>query len=84
MGFFIWIMLGVVAGILVNLLLPGDDQASVIITNIVAVAGSLLGGMLATQLGFGSLMGFDIRSVYTSLAGCLILLAGYRALRPAT
>jgi uncharacterized membrane protein YeaQ/YmgE (transglycosylase-associated protein family) len=38
------------------------------------VLGGLLGGFLATLLGFGGISGFDLRSLAIATAGALLLL----------
>ena len=48
-----WILVGLVAGIIAKLLMPGRDPGGCIITILLGIAGALLGGFLAGLFGFG-------------------------------
>jgi uncharacterized membrane protein YeaQ/YmgE (transglycosylase-associated protein family) len=51
-------------------------------TTILGVVGALLGGFLATLLGFGGLTGqLDWRSLVIAVLGSIVLLAIFRMLR---
>lgn len=77
-----WILLGLVAGAVAKLLMPGRDPGGCILTMIIGIAGALLGGFLATLLGFGGLSGqLDFRSLVIAVLGSIVLLAIFRALR---
>ena len=65
------IIIGLIAGALAKLIMPGRDPGGIIITIVLGIAGSLLGGFL-----FG---GADGRvGLIGSVVGALILLALYR------
>ena len=81
MGLFSWIVMGLVAGALARLLLPGKDNAGCVLTVAIGVIGALLGGFLATKLGFGGLSGLDLRSVVIATLGAVLLLLVARLLR---
>jgi uncharacterized membrane protein YeaQ/YmgE (transglycosylase-associated protein family) len=68
----IWmIIVGLVAGALAKLIMPGRDPGGIIVTILLGIAGALLGGFL-----FG---GRDGRvGIIGSVVGALILLAVYR------
>ena len=80
MGIIAWIILGLLAGIVAKMLLPGDDPGGIIITTIVGVIGALLGGFLAKALGFGDPIDefFDISTWIAAILGSMILLLVYR------
>jgi len=80
-GLLWWAFFGLVAGIIAKLLMPGRDPGGCIITMVIGIAGALLGGFLATQLGFGGIEEFDLRSLLIAVLGSIILLAIFRALR---
>ena len=63
MGILAWIVLGLIAGLLAKLLMPGRDPGGIIITILLGIGGALVGGFLGTRLGFGGLSGFDLRSM---------------------
>jgi uncharacterized membrane protein YeaQ/YmgE (transglycosylase-associated protein family) len=81
MGFVAWIVLGLVAGVLAKMFMPGRDPGGLIVTIVLGIAGALIGGYLGTLLGFGSVSGFDLRSVAIAVGGAMLLLFLHRMLR---
>jgi uncharacterized membrane protein YeaQ/YmgE (transglycosylase-associated protein family) len=81
MGLISWIVLGLIAGAIAKALMPGRDPGGCIITIIIGIIGALLGGFLATALGFGGLSGFDWRSLIIAIIGSVVLLVIWRMLR---
>jgi uncharacterized membrane protein YeaQ/YmgE (transglycosylase-associated protein family) len=81
MGVLSWILFGLIAGALAKFLMPGKDPGGFFVTAIIGIAGALIGGMLATQLGFGGVSGFDFRSFLIAILGSMLLLFGYRMIK---
>lgn len=81
MGLISWIVLGGIAGLIAKVLLPGKDPGGCIVTVIIGIVGALLGGFLATALGFGGLSGFDWRSLVIAVIGAFVLLVILRLVR---
>ena len=81
MGLFSWILMGLLAGLLARFVLPGRDPMGCIVTTLVGIAGAVLGGFLATLLGFGGFAGFDLRSLLVATAGAVLLLLVTRLFR---
>ena len=81
MGILSWILMGLIAGIIAKLLMPGNDPGGCVITIVIGIAGALLGGFLASLLGFGGVSGFDFRMLIIAVLGSIILLAIFRMLR---
>ncbi len=50
MNFLGWLLFGLVVGAIAKLLMPGKDPGGWIITILLGIAGSFLGGFLATTL----------------------------------
>jgi uncharacterized membrane protein YeaQ/YmgE (transglycosylase-associated protein family) len=73
--------MGLIAGIIAKLLMPGKDPGGCIITVVIGIAGALLGGWLASLLGFGGISGFDFRSLIIAILGSFVLLAIFRMLK---
>ena len=78
MGIITWIIIGLIAGTLAKLIMPGDDPGGIIVTIIIGMVGSLLGGFLASLVGLGG--GGLIWSIIVAIIGAIILLAIYRAI----
>ena len=78
MGILSWIVLGLVAGALAKLIMPGDDPGGIIITIVLGIVGAVVGGFIGTALGYGTVGGFDVRSLLIAIGGALVLLLGYR------
>src|SRR5215213_4407850 len=51
MGIISWIIVGLIAGALGKLILPGDDPGGFIVTILIGMAGALVGGLLVGLLG---------------------------------
>src|ERR1700743_859884 len=76
MGIIAWIVLGLGAGLLANLLIPGRRSQGLIVTCLIGVAGALAGGWLATRLfHVHTLNGFfNLSTWLTAIIGAAILL----------
>ncbi len=78
MGILTWIILGLIAGAIAKLVMPGDDPGGFIITILLGIAGALVGGFVASALGFGSVSGIDFGSIAIAILGAVLLLIVYR------
>lgn len=76
-----WLVMGLVAGALGRFFLPGEPRLGWIASLSAGLAGALLGGLLATALGFGGLAGFDVRGFVTATLGAILALLVVRLLR---
>jgi uncharacterized membrane protein YeaQ/YmgE (transglycosylase-associated protein family) len=76
MGIIAWIILGLVAGLLANVLIPGKRSQGLILTCLIGIAGTLGGGWVATRLfHVHTLHGFSNLSTWlTAIAGAAVLL----------
>jgi uncharacterized membrane protein YeaQ/YmgE (transglycosylase-associated protein family) len=76
MGIIAWIILGLAAGLLANMLVPGRRSQGLILTCVIGIAGALLGGWAATKLfHIHSLHGFfNLSTWITAIIGAAILL----------
>ena len=79
MGIVAWIVLGLAAGLIANLLIPGKRSQGLILTCLIGVAGALAGGWVASRLfHIHSLQGFfNLSTWLTAIAGAAILLLVY-------
>lgn len=78
-GIISWIVLGLIAGAIAKLLMPGRDPGGCIITMLLGVAGAFVGGWIGKTL-FHVQLGtfFDLRTWILAILGALIILGGYR------
>lgn len=81
MGIFAWIVMGLLAGVVAKLVLPGRDPGGWIVTILLGIGGAIVGGFIGTRLGFGGITGFDLRSFVIAVGGSLLLLIAYRVLK---
>ena len=77
MGILSWIILGLIAGALAKWIMPGKDGGGWIITMILGIAGSFVGGWIGHIVGHGAVTGINIVSIITATAGAFILLFIY-------
>ncbi|MCW2932183.1 MAG: hypothetical protein JWM19_3145 [Actinomycetia bacterium] len=82
MGIIAWIVLGLGAGLLANLLIPGRRSQGLILTCVIGVAGALGGGWAATRLfHVHTLNGFfNLSTWLTAIVGAAILLLVFHLL----
>jgi uncharacterized membrane protein YeaQ/YmgE (transglycosylase-associated protein family) len=77
-GIISWIVIGLIAGILGKLIMPGRDPVGFLLTIIIGMAGALIGGFLVRVLGGAGITGFNVWSILVAILGAVILLAIYR------
>jgi uncharacterized membrane protein YeaQ/YmgE (transglycosylase-associated protein family) len=82
MGIIAWIVLGLAAGLLANMLIPGKRSQGLILTCLIGVAGALGGGWVAVKLfHIHTLHGFfNLSTWLTAIAGAAVLLLAYHLL----
>ncbi len=80
MGFFAFLLLGLIAGAIAKLLVPGKDPGGIITTMAIGVVGALLGGFVG-----GALFGadpvdefFDVSTWLAAILGSVVLLLVFR------
>lgn len=78
MGILSWIVLGLIAGAVAKMIMPGDDPGGCIVTILLGIAGAFVGGLIGSAVGFGKVTEFDFRSLGIAIIGSIVLLLGYR------
>jgi uncharacterized membrane protein YeaQ/YmgE (transglycosylase-associated protein family) len=74
-----WILLGLFAGAIAKLILPGDDPGGIIVTTLIGIVGALVGGFIASALDLGDLDEFfDVGTWLIAIGGAVLLLLVYR------
>ena len=75
-----WIIVGLIAGVIAKLVMPGRDPGGFIITIVLGIVGAIIGGwLLRTFLGIGTAGTGFIMTIIAGIIGAVILLAIYRA-----
>ena len=82
MSIIAWIFLGLLAGLIAKAIMPGAERIGIIITTVLGVVGAMLGGFLATALGFGDPVDefFDISTWLAAIVGAMIVLFVWNAI----
>ena len=78
MGILALIIVGLIAGLLAKLVMPGDGPGGLIITTLIGIAGAFVGGFVISFLGGAGVTGLNIWSILVATLGAVILLAIYR------
>jgi uncharacterized membrane protein YeaQ/YmgE (transglycosylase-associated protein family) len=74
MGIIAWIVFGFIVGLIARAIVPGRQGMGFILTTALGVAGSLIGGIVASALTGGSATGFHASGFIGSLIGAIVLL----------
>lgn len=75
MGIFAWIILGLIAGAIAKLILPGKQGGGWIVTLLLGVVGALLGGWLGSVLFNAPLEDFwSIQTWLLAIGGAIVVL----------
>ena len=79
-GFIIWMLvLGLIAGAVARLVVPGDDPMGIGGTILLGIVGSFVGGFLANALFTpGDQEGFGPAGIIGSILGAILVLLIYR------
>jgi len=78
----IWfLIIGLVAGLLARLLMPGKDAMGLIATMILGVVGSVLGGVISWAIWGGSADKIQPSGLLMSIVGAFIVLLAWRMIK---
>ncbi len=73
MGIIAWIVFGFIVGLIARAVVPGRQGMGLVMTILLGVAGSLVGGLVASALA-GSATGFQPSGFIGSFIGAVVLL----------
>ena len=77
---FLWMcIVGLVAGALAKLIMPGKDPGGIIVTMLLGIAGSLVAGFLGRALGW--YQAGQGAGLIMSVVGAILLLAVYHLIK---
>ena len=77
MGILSWIILGLIAG-WIGSKIVNKTGSGLIMDVVLGVVGAVVGGFLASLIGFGDVSGFNIKSLFIAVVGAIIVLLVYR------
>ncbi|WP_156726480.1 GlsB/YeaQ/YmgE family stress response membrane protein [Streptomyces apocyni] len=82
MGIISWIILGLLAGAIAKILLPGRDPGGLIGTVLIGIAGAFVGGWVSARFLDRPIANefYDMATWLSAIGGALLLLIGYRLL----
>ncbi len=72
-------LIGLLAGALAKVIMPGKDPGGIIITMLLGIAGAMVGTFLGRSLGWYS--AGESAGLISAVVGAVILLLAYRMLR---
>jgi uncharacterized membrane protein YeaQ/YmgE (transglycosylase-associated protein family) len=81
MGLFSMILMGLLVGAIAKYIVPGKDPGGLLVTTMIGVLGAVVGGALGERLGWGTITGFDVRSISVATLGAILLLLIFRLIR---
>ncbi len=76
MEFLLWILFGLVVGVVAKFIMPGRDPGGMVLTIVLGIVGAVVGGWLGRVLGLyrpGEVAGFIM-----AVVGAIVILALYR------
>lgn len=74
MGIIAWIVFGLIIGLIARALVPGKQSMGIVLTILLGVAGSLVGGLVASALTGSPGTTFQPAGFIGSLLGAIVLL----------
>ena len=74
MSILIFIVLGLVAGLLARAIMPGRQAMGIVATTLIGMAGSLVGGFVASLFTHQSVLDFNTTGIIGSVIGAIALL----------
>jgi uncharacterized membrane protein YeaQ/YmgE (transglycosylase-associated protein family) len=76
------IILGIVAGFLGRLIMPGSDKMGFVATVLLGLAGAVVGWLIFTDLlGIGDRDLFDLGGLLSAIIGVVLILGAFRLIR---
>ncbi len=83
MGLLTWIFVGLVAGLIAELVVGGGfggiGLSSLVITILLGVGGAILGGFVSSYMGWGNVTGFNVRSLVIATLGAIAVVVVWHA-----
>jgi uncharacterized membrane protein YeaQ/YmgE (transglycosylase-associated protein family) len=68
------IVVGLIIGALARLLMPGRQKMSIVMTMVLGVVGAIIGGLIASALGWGKITELNFGGFVLAVIAALVLL----------
>ena len=83
MSFIWWLIIGLIAGALARLIMPGRDPMGIIATIVLGIVGSVLGGLVSWAIWGADTPdgGFRPAGLLLSIIGAIVVLWIYRMIK---
>ncbi|HEX2910008.1 MAG TPA: GlsB/YeaQ/YmgE family stress response membrane protein [Chloroflexia bacterium] len=78
MGILVWLLLGLVAGWIANMIMS-SGRGGLLTDIITGIVGALVGGFIGSALFGVDVTGFNISSILLAVLGAVVVIALYRA-----
>jgi uncharacterized membrane protein YeaQ/YmgE (transglycosylase-associated protein family) len=78
MGLISWLIIGLIAGVVAKLMMPGEDPGGFLATIFIGMLGALVGGLIVGVFGGTGATGINIWSILVATLGAIVLLALFR------
>ncbi len=69
-----FIVFGLVVGVVARLLVPGHQHLGIVVTLLLGVVGSVVGGVVANLLGTGDVFELNIIGAIVAIAAAVVLI----------
>ncbi len=82
MSIFAWIVVGLIAGFLARLAIPGKEPGpgGILGDLLAGVVGAIVGGWIFRALGIGDVTGINLGSILIAFVGAVVFLLIWRAI----
>lgn len=76
-----WLIIGLIAGALARLIMPGRDAMGLVATILLGIAGSIIGGLVSWTIWGADTTGFRPGGLLLSILGAILLLWIWRMVK---
>ena len=74
LSFVWWLIIGLIAGALARLIMPGRDPMGVLATILLGIVGSIIGGLVSWAIWGTETLGYTPAGLLLSLLGAILVL----------
>ena len=81
LNFIWWLIIGLIAGALARLIMPGKDSMGIIATIVLGIVGSIIGGLVSMAIWRNAGEGFQPAGLILSILGAILVLWIWRMVK---